>query len=86
MKNVLRNTSTIFFYVDSKQAFRRNEKTRIETIRMTPRIFNVKNYFNVKNKNHEIKPVNIFTIKSSIIMTLSIEKNISYVGQVTAIT
>lgn len=44
---------------------------------MTPRIFNMENYFNVKNKNHEIKPVNIFTIKSRITMTLSIKENTS---------
>ena len=43
---------------------------------MTLRIFNVKNSFNVKGKNHGIK-VNISTIKSMITMTLSIQENIS---------
>ena len=37
-------------------------KTRIKTRKMTSRIFNVENPFNVKAKKHEIKPENIFTI------------------------
>jgi len=44
---------------------------------MIPIIFNVKNSFNMKCKNHGIKPINIFTIKSRITMTLSIQENIS---------
>ena len=38
------------------------KKTRIENRRMTPRIFNMKNPFNEKGKNHGTKPVNISTI------------------------
>jgi len=44
---------------------------------MAPRIFNEKNPFNVKGKNHGSKPINISTIKSKITMTLSIQENIS---------
>ena len=44
---------------------------------MTSRIFNVKNFFDVKGKIHRTKPVNIFTIKSRITMTLSIKENTS---------
>jgi len=44
---------------------------------MIPKTFNVKNLFNVKGKNLGIKSVNISTIKSRIIMTLSIQENIS---------
>ena len=53
------------------------EKIRIENRRMAPRIFNEKNPFNVKGKNHGSKPINISTIKSKITMTLSIQENIS---------
>jgi len=53
------------------------EKTRIESRRMTPIIFNMENPFNVKGKNHMTKPVNISTIKSRITMTLLIQENIS---------
>ena len=49
--------------------FIEKKKTRVEGRRMTPRIFNVKSPFN--------EPVNIFTIKSRITMTISIKNNIS---------
>ena len=55
---------------------RRAEKPRIKNKRMTQRIFNVKNPFNVKGKNQKTKSIDISTIKSRITMTLSIQENI----------